>query len=163
MTLTCSSLKSCHLLSLMPKKAAMCHLMWLCRLSEWFLLCLHLGLFNVALFIFNSWLHWMRLASLTGLAVRASCQVGFVGPLAHNLSSFSWSDRLPYTLPQSKAAKYLTGHAASLSPIFINESQRASPGTNRGNRCHLVVGGLPVSWWRGNMQDERRLCSHLYK
>lgn len=163
MTLTCSSLKSCHLLSLMPKKAAMCHLMWLCRLSGWFLLCLHLGLFNVAPFIFNSWLHWMCLASLTGLAVSASCQVGFVGPLAHNLSSFSWSDRLPYTLPQSKAAKYLTVHAASLAPIFINESQRTSPGTNRGNRCHLVVGGLPVNQWRGNMQDERRLCSHFYK
>ena len=105
----------------------------------------------------------MHLASLTGLAGGASCQVGLVGPLAHDLSSFSWPDRLPYTLPQSKAAKYLAGHAASLPPVFIRESQRASPGTKGRNRCHLVVGGLPVSRWRGNMEDERRLCSHLYK
>lgn len=154
MTLTCSSLKSCHLLSRMPKKSSDVSSHVTLQVVRVIPLMSSLGFVHVAPFIFNSWLHWMLLASLTGLTVGASCQVGFVDPLAHNLSSFRWSDRLPYTLPQSKAAKYLTGHAASLPPIFINESQRASPGTNRGKQmppcggraAGLARGGQHAGW-----------------
>lgn len=46
----------------------------------WFLSCLYLGSTQVASFIWKDWQTWKFLASLTCLAIDATCQLGFLRP-----------------------------------------------------------------------------------